>query len=191
MLFSTRRLVVAATLAGALVPATSAARPIAVTRQAHPHGRNSRPGCEKTFTVAMFRRAARATYAGYRVPSRADLAHLRRYEHCARHVRYRPADHRTWAINQRANKARKDALTPYGEWAVPATIVWCESNDRNLPPNSAGASGYYQIIPSTWAGYGGLAYAGEAYESSKLGQDIVAGRIYNGGAGAGQWVCRA
>ncbi|HEY1591003.1 MAG TPA: transglycosylase family protein [Solirubrobacteraceae bacterium] len=79
------------------------------------------------------------------------------------------------------------ALGPSGGWAIPYAIVLCESGGQNLPPNSAGASGYYQIIPSTWTGFGGTGPA--AYLTSKAEQDAVASRIWNGGAGASDWVC--
>jgi peptidoglycan hydrolase CwlO-like protein len=79
------------------------------------------------------------------------------------------------------------ALGPSGGWAIPYPIVLCESGGQNLPPNSAGASGYYQIIPSTWTGFGGTGPA--AYLASKAEQDAVASRIWNGGAGASDWVC--
>jgi hypothetical protein len=79
------------------------------------------------------------------------------------------------------------ALGPSGGWAIPYAIVLCESGGQNLPPNSAGASGYYQILPSTWSLYGGSGPA--AYLASKSEQDSVASRIWAGGAGASQWVC--
>jgi septal ring factor EnvC (AmiA/AmiB activator) len=79
------------------------------------------------------------------------------------------------------------ALGPSGGWAIPYAIVLCESGGQNLPPNSAGASGYYQIIPSTWAAFGGTGPA--AYLAPKSEQDAVATRIWNGGAGASNWVC--
>ena len=44
---------------------------------------------------------------------------------------------------------------PGGPWAIPWPIVQCESGGQNLPPNSAGASGYYQMLDSTWKGLGG------------------------------------
>ncbi|MGI8428905.1 MAG: transglycosylase family protein [Solirubrobacteraceae bacterium] len=78
-------------------------------------------------------------------------------------------------------------LGPSGGWAIPYAIVLCESGGQDLPPNSAGASGYYQIIPSTWTGSGGSGPA--AYLASKAEQDAVASRIWNGGAGAANWVC--
>jgi septal ring factor EnvC (AmiA/AmiB activator) len=74
-------------------------------------------------------------------------------------------------------------------WAIPYKIVLCESGGQNLPPNSAGASGYYQILPSTWRGAGGSGSA--AYLASKSEQDAVAARLWNGGAGASNWTCSA
>ncbi len=79
------------------------------------------------------------------------------------------------------------ALGPSGGWAIPYAIVLCESGGQNLPPNSAGASGYYQILPSTWTQYGGTGPA--AYLASKAEQDAVASRIWDGGRGASAWVC--
>jgi septal ring factor EnvC (AmiA/AmiB activator) len=74
-----------------------------------------------------------------------------------------------------------------GPWAIPWAIVNCESGGQNLPPNSAGASGYYQILSSTWRGAGGSGPA--AYLASKAEQDRVAARLWNGGAGASNWDC--
>ena len=69
------------------------------------------------------------------------------------------------------------------------TIVMCESGGRNLTPNSAGASGYYQIIPSTWALFGGTHYTQQAYQAPKAIQDLIAARIWNNGAGWANWDC--
>jgi septal ring factor EnvC (AmiA/AmiB activator) len=79
------------------------------------------------------------------------------------------------------------SLGATGGWAIPYAIVLCESGGQNMTPNSAGASGYYQIIPSTWKLFGGSGPA--AYLASKAEQDAVASRIWNGGAGASNWVC--
>jgi septal ring factor EnvC (AmiA/AmiB activator) len=76
---------------------------------------------------------------------------------------------------------------PSGGWAIPYSIVLCESGGQNLTPNSAGASGYYQILPTTWKLFGGTGPA--AYLAGKSEQDAVASRIWNGGAGASNWVC--
>ncbi|MGC9220652.1 MAG: transglycosylase family protein [Solirubrobacteraceae bacterium] len=74
-----------------------------------------------------------------------------------------------------------------GGWAIPYAIVLCESGGQNLPPNSAGASGYYQIIPSTWKSEGGTGPA--AYLASKAEQSYVAAKLWAGGAGASNWTC--
>jgi peptidoglycan hydrolase CwlO-like protein len=76
---------------------------------------------------------------------------------------------------------------PGGPWAIPWAIVQCESGGQNLPPNSAGASGYYQILPSTWRGLGGS--TPQAYQASKAEQDRLAAKLWAGGAGARNWVC--
>jgi septal ring factor EnvC (AmiA/AmiB activator) len=76
---------------------------------------------------------------------------------------------------------------PSGGWAIPYAIVLCESGGQNLSPNSAGASGYYQIMPATWKLFGGTGPA--AYLASKSEQDAVASRIWAGGSGAHNWVC--
>jgi septal ring factor EnvC (AmiA/AmiB activator) len=91
------------------------------------------------------------------------------------------------AASAPAPSASGPALGLSGSWAIPYPIVLCESGGQNLTPNSAGASGYYQIIPGTWRLYGGSGPA--AYLASKSEQDAVAARIWNGGAGASAWVC--
>ena len=83
--------------------------------------------------------------------------------------------------------ASTPALGPSGGWAIPYPIVLCESGGQNLSPNSAGASGYYQILPATWKLFGGSGPA--AYLAGKGEQDAVASRIWNGGAGTSNWVC--
>jgi septal ring factor EnvC (AmiA/AmiB activator) len=80
-----------------------------------------------------------------------------------------------------------DGLGGSGGWAIPEAIVLCESGGQNLPPNSAGASGYYQIIPGTWKLFGGTGPA--AYHASEAEQSAVAAKIWNGGAGASNWTC--
>ena len=92
------------------------------------------------------------------------------------------------AAAQAAGATAGPALGPSGGWAIPYAIVLCESGGQNLPPNSAGASGYCQIIPSTWQEFGGSGAA--AYLTSKAEQDVVATRIWNG-AGPSAWDCAA
>ena len=86
-------------------------------------------------------------------------------------------------------RAAVDKAGPGGPWAIPWAIVQCESGGQNLPPNSAGASGYYQMMPATWAGLGGS--TSDAYKASKGEQDRLASKLWNNGAGASNWVCAA
>ncbi len=86
-------------------------------------------------------------------------------------------------------KAATSNVGPGGPWAIPWAIVQCESGGQNLPPNSAGASGYYQMMPATWKGLGGS--TSDAYKASKAEQDRLAAKLWNGGAGASNWVCAA
>jgi septal ring factor EnvC (AmiA/AmiB activator) len=85
------------------------------------------------------------------------------------------------------SRAGASSPAPTAGWVIPNAIVLCESGGQDLPPNSAGASGYYQIIPGTWRQFGGTGPA--AYLASKAEQDAVASRIYNGGAGVSNWDC--
>jgi len=86
-------------------------------------------------------------------------------------------------------KAAVSSAGPGGPWAIPWAIVQCESGGQNLPPNWAGASGYYQFMPATWRGLGGS--TPHAYQASKAEQDRLAARLWNNGAGADNWDCYA
>ncbi len=59
-------------------------------------------------------------------------------------------------------------------WAIPFAVVNCESSGQNQPPNSASASGYYQITAGTWAGFGGYP---AAYLAPKSVQDAKAAQL--------------
>jgi len=91
------------------------------------------------------------------------------------------------AALEAARARAASAAGPGGPWAIPWPIVQCESGGQNLPPNFAGASGFYQILPSTWRLFGGAGPA--AWKASKAEQDRVASKIWAGGSGAHNWVC--
>jgi septal ring factor EnvC (AmiA/AmiB activator) len=73
-----------------------------------------------------------------------------------------------------------------GPYAIPTYIVMCESggNYHALNPSS-GAGGAYQILPSTWAAYGGQ---GEPQNASKAEQDRIAAEIWRD-SGPSAWSC--
>lgn len=78
------------------------------------------------------------------------------------------------------------ALFGNGQWAIPEYIVMCESggNYHALNPSS-GAGGAYQILPSTWRGYGGK---GLPHQAPPAEQDRIAGEIWRN-SGPSQWSC--
>jgi hypothetical protein len=123
----------------------------------------------------------RASLARARATREAALADTR----TSRRQAERELDH---LIAER-EKAAVSSAGPGGPWAIPWAIVQCESGGQNLPPNWAGASGYYQFMPATWQGLGGS--TPDAYLASKAEQDRLAARLWNNGAGADNWDCAA
>jgi hypothetical protein len=76
--------------------------------------------------------------------------------------------------------------TGAGDYSIPASIVMCESGGNYSAVNaSTGAGGAYQILPSTWAAYGGT---GLPQDAPPAEQNAIAAKIY-ASAGPGQWVC--
>ena len=73
-----------------------------------------------------------------------------------------------------------------GDWAIPESIVMCESggNFEALNPSS-GAGGAYQILPSTWRAYGGK---GLPHQASPAEQHRIAAMIWRD-SGSAAWVC--
>jgi septal ring factor EnvC (AmiA/AmiB activator) len=142
--------------------------------------------------IAIAVRSRRDALAGIEAGLRARQAALAQ-AHAARLA----ALQRTRAGRLRAQRelshllaARRRAAMasgPGGPWAIPWPVVQCESGGQNLPPNSATASGYYQITDDTWHGLGGTTK--HAYQAPKSEQDRRAAQLWNGGAGASNWVC--
>ncbi len=160
-------------------------------------------GCGKLFTVNMAEGAANLIYSGHGQVSEHALGVLGYVERCQRnpaaegfvrgYAHFQARRHHArllaWQASAAAQASPVEHSAPRNGWAIPSSVVQCESGGRNLPPNDAGASGYYQIIPSTWQAYGGSQYASAAYRASAQQQAVVAARIWNGGAGANRWVC--
>jgi peptidoglycan hydrolase CwlO-like protein len=73
-----------------------------------------------------------------------------------------------------------------GDWAIPQSIVMCESGGNFGAVNpSSGAGGAYQILPSTWKSYGG---EGQPHEASPAEQHRIAEQIW-ADSGGSAWVC--
>jgi septal ring factor EnvC (AmiA/AmiB activator) len=141
----------------------------------------------KQSALAKARAAQQAALAASRARGRRLQGEISRLQAQQAAAAAQDAANAASAANAATPTSSGPALGPSGGWAIPYAIVLCESGGQNLPPNSAGASGYYQIIPGTWSGYGGTGPA--AYLASKAEQDAVASRIWNGCAGASAWVC--
>jgi len=73
-----------------------------------------------------------------------------------------------------------------GGYSIPASIVQCESGGNYSAVNpSSGAGGAYQILPSTWAAYGGQ---GLPQDASPGEQSAIAAKIY-AAQGPSAWSC--
>jgi septal ring factor EnvC (AmiA/AmiB activator) len=73
-----------------------------------------------------------------------------------------------------------------GPYSIPTYIVMCESGGNYHALNSSsGAGGAYQILPSTWAAYGGQ---GEPQNAPKALQDRIAAEIW-ADSGPSAWAC--
>lgn len=85
-----------------------------------------------------------------------------------------------------AQQAQQTVASWVGDWAIPNSIVMCESggNFGALNPSS-GAGGAYQILPSTWQAYGG---SGLPHQASPAEQHRIASQIWRD-SGSSAWVC--
>jgi septal ring factor EnvC (AmiA/AmiB activator) len=74
----------------------------------------------------------------------------------------------------------------FGDWAIPESIVQCESGGNFGAVNpSSGAGGAYQILPSTWELYGGH---GDPQDAPPQQQSDVAAQIW-ADSGSAAWEC--
>jgi septal ring factor EnvC (AmiA/AmiB activator) len=76
----------------------------------------------------------------------------------------------------------------FGDFAIPTSIVMCESGGNYGAVNpTSGAGGAYQMLPSTYQGLGGK--YGSPQGAPKWEQDRLAAKLWAGGQGAGNWEC--
>jgi hypothetical protein len=96
-----------------------------------------------------------------------------------------PSAARAWVHHRTRRPTHASSGASHG-YTIPASIVMCESggNYRAVNPSS-GAGGAYQILPSTWAAYGG---SGLPQDAPPAEQDAIAAKIYAAG-GPSQWSC--
>jgi septal ring factor EnvC (AmiA/AmiB activator) len=85
-----------------------------------------------------------------------------------------------------AEQAQSEVMEWFGDWAIPESIVMCESGGNFEAVNpSSGAGGAYQILPSTWELYGG---EGDPQDASPAEQSDIAAQIW-ADSGAAAWEC--
>ena len=85
-----------------------------------------------------------------------------------------------------AQQAQAEVSQWFGDWAIPESIVQCESGGNFGAVNpTSGAGGAYQILPSTWGLYGGQ---GDPEDASPQQQSQIAAQIW-ADSGAGAWEC--
>lgn len=141
--------------------------------------------------------AARAQIAAVRREAQARAAEAERAREIAQSsldtLRSRMSE---WTAQVEALQAATgqggDAAGEVNRWfdgfAIPKYIVMCESggNYKALNPSS-GAGGAYQFMPETYKGLGGKYDAPQ--NAPKWEQDKLAAKLWNNGAGAGNWEC--
>jgi hypothetical protein len=97
-----------------------------------------------------------------------------------------PAASVTEGVAVSAPTSVSEAPVTDGSYSIPSDIVMCESGgDWTAVNPSSGAGGAYQILPSTWAAYGGT---GAPQDASPDEQSAIAAEIYADSGGAA-WVC--
>lgn len=185
MLTTTRRLIVVATAAAALVPAAiaggqdpaptppAASSAVELVDRKCPRGRHSVKGY-RAYATAAYKREKISRLAHRKLRYMAKCQHSAWGRQQARKVHDR-------LIARRRDRQRQEACTPFGEWAIPGYIVMRESRGRNVPnQQGSDASGFYQILRSTWLNAGGPNLPGVrflAMSFPKGVQDCVAHRL--------------
>lgn len=125
------------------------------------------------------------------VPTKKALAKAQKMRECQRqhqnHVGLHKELHYAHYMKRQWRFYHKiDLITPYGEWAIPSSIVMCESHEewtgRWSYNRSSGAAGPYQLL-----GWGAPYPAYSIYQKAE--NHMIAARVWAGGRGRSNWVC--
>ncbi|MGH2761392.1 MAG: hypothetical protein ACRDLD_02235 [Thermoleophilaceae bacterium] len=134
----------------------------------------------------------------WRDPTPVRPGEKRRWQAHRRAILHRPVrlaigryrDRRERRFERHRRQQRSDCIagvTVYsglgGCWAIPAYIVACESGGSWGAYNGSGAAGPYQLMPM-WGRPFPIADVVD-----KRAHHRIAARLYDGGAGASNWVC--
>lgn len=122
-------------------------------------------------------------------PERAKIEDYQHHKLCIRspQVRKELAELRDRLKRKLERQQEIAALTPYEgpngtHWAIPWSIVSCESGGSWSAYNPSGAVGPYQLL-----GWG--APFPVTSEADKLAHHRIAAMVWDGGAGRSNWVC--
>lgn len=137
-----------------------------------PGAAQAHPGmCDKTFTVAMAQKAARANWQGTRIPTVADGHHMYKYMVCQRNPHARAFVAWFYRHQKSLNYLRRyppaPVLSAHARCIIQAESTW----------NPKAVNGQYEGIgqwsPWSWAHYGGLRYASRPIYASLADQERV------------------
>jgi hypothetical protein len=179
------RAIVALTLVGLFAAATSEAQPAEP-----PTSHWKRNGCSEPVTRAEYREQVRRVWRFSHVdgdfraqPVKRGRLKLERRRECAFSE---PAHRKMTGYTSRRVALwrwhrRIDAITPYGKWAIPPYIVYCESGGSWSAYNPSGASGPYQLL-----GWGAPMPANTAWARARHHE--IAARVLRI-QGLSAWVC--
>lgn len=165
-------------------PATAQEVPPAETPQDRdPRLRN---GCDRLYTQRQFKRYSRAVYRRDQISRKAKL-HVISMMRC-QHSPKAERKMRTFRRQQASERRQRIAvarITPYGpcyggRWAIPCSIVGCESGGSWSAYNPSGARGPYQFLgkPDPWPAN---------TPAKRLRHHQIAAGLWAGGRGAGHW----
>lgn len=191
-----------------------APRVVASAYRSHRHVRTAKQrGCRKLFTVKMGEGAANLIFSGTRKVTLHEFKVLGNIERCQRNPaaqgfvrgydhRHRHRHHHRVKVAKAAAAARAQAAAqqaaladsePSESTSVAAaggsplpTCTWEPESggDPHAVNPSSGAGGYYQIMPSTWAAYGG---SGAPQDAPLSEQTAIAQKIWDT-QGPSAWV---
>lgn len=156
-----------------------------------------RPGCSRHYRMKRFYRYTKARYTKRSKPlTKGQKLHIKHLALCLAtkeksHWAYAKKRKLRAKFRARLARARQVAayhrLTPYvcangTRWAIPCSIIACESGYSWSAYNPSGARGPYQFLGwnvpwpvRTWA--------------DKMAHHRMGAALYNGGAGRSHWVC--
>lgn len=150
--------------------------------------RKRQTGCGTLYRPSHFHAAARKVYRSSSPPTGAEKRKIRKFVRCQRTARSTRNVRRVHMPRYRRGNAYRVELArllPYrcganGRWAIPCSIVYCESKYSWGAINGSGARGPYQLLgkPDPWP---------VRTRAHRLAHHRIAAGLWRGGAGSSHW----